>query len=190
MADSTAGSQLTLPERLKKERRKRVKRMGKKLTTLLGRFLATQSLVGNEPVLDNAPFPFLDAFTRNWEKIRDEVTEILKHREAIPAFQEVSPDQKRISKGKNWRTFILFGFGSKLEKNCRQAPVTANLLAAVPGLQSAWFSILSPGYHIPNHTGVSKGIVTAHLALIIPKEAENCRLRVSDRIKVWHPGEF
>jgi len=53
-------------------------------------------------------------------QIRDEVIEILKHREAIPAFQEVSPDQKRISKGKNWRTFILFGFGSKLEKNCRQ----------------------------------------------------------------------
>src|SRR5262245_48683948 len=98
MAETTAGTELTLAERFKKERRKRVKRVGKKVTTFLGRFLATQSLVGNEPVLDNALFAFLPAFTQNWEKIRDEVTEILKHREAIPAFQEISPDQKRISK--------------------------------------------------------------------------------------------
>ena len=190
MADTAAGTELTLLERFKRARRKRVKRIGKKLTDFLSHFLAGQSLVSTEPVLDNAPFPFLRAFTDNWEKIRDEVIEILKHREAIPAFQEISPDQKRISKGKNWRTFILFGFGAKLEKNCRQAPVTAKLLATVPGLQTAWFSILGPGYHIPNHTGVSKGIVTAHLGLIIPKEAEKCRIRVADRIKVWHPGEI
>jgi aspartyl/asparaginyl beta-hydroxylase (cupin superfamily) len=190
MADTAAGTELTFVQRLKKERRKRIKRLGKRLTAFLGRFLSTQSLVGNEPVLRNDQFPFLRTFTENWEEIRDEVIEILKHREAIPAFQEVSPDQKKISKGKNWRTFILFGFGSKLEKNCRQAPLTAKLLEAVPHLQTAWFSILGPGYHIPAHTGVSKGILRAHLGLIIPKDAEKCRLRVADRIQVWHPGEI
>ena len=74
------------------------------------------------PMLDNRHFPFLQTFTDNWETIRDEVEGILKFREAVPAFQEISPDQKRIATGKNWRTFILFGFGVKLEKNCRQAP--------------------------------------------------------------------
>ena len=64
-------------------------------------------------------------------------------------FQEVSQDQMRIAKGDNWRTFILFGFGAKLEKNCRHAPVTAALLEKVPNLQTAWFSILEPGYLTP-----------------------------------------
>jgi beta-hydroxylase len=190
MADTAAGADLTLLERFKKGRRKRVKRLGKRLTAHLGRFLAGQSLVGNDPVLDNRQFPFLKAFTDNWETIRDEIVGVLRFREAVPAFQEISPDQKRIAKGKNWRTFILFGFGGKLEKNCRQTPMTARLLEAVPGIQSAWFSILSPGYHIPAHTGVSKGILRAHLGLIIPKDADQCRLRIADHIRVWHPGEI
>ena len=52
--------------------------------------------------------------------------------------------------------------------------------------------VLDPGagYHIPAHRGVSKGIVRAHLGLIIPKDAEKCRIRVGDQIKVWHPGEI
>ena len=60
----------------------------------------------------------------------------------------------------------------------------------MPNLQTAWFSILGPGYHIPAHRGVSKGIVRAHLGLIIPKEAEKCRMRVGDTINVWRPGEI
>lgn len=100
------------------------------------------------------------------------------------------PTRKKISKGTNWRTFILFGFGNKLEKNAKQAPLTTKLLEAVPNLQTAWFSILSPGYHIPAHRGISKGIVRAHLGLLIPREAEKCRMRVGDTINVWRPGEI
>ena len=132
----------------------------------------------------------LASFTGNWQAIRAEAIEILKHRDAIPAFHDISPDQKKISTGTNWRTFIIFGFGNKLEKNARQAPFTTKLLEAVPNLQTAWFSILSPGYHIPAHRGVSKGIVRAHLGLLIPKAAEKCRMRVGDTSMVWRPGEI
>jgi beta-hydroxylase len=174
---------------VKKLRRKTIKRAGRSLTRALSGFLGKQSLVGDTPIIANEHFPFLEEFTDNWETIRDEATEILKLRDEIPAFQEISPDQKRIAKGKNWRTFILFGFGEKLEKNCRQAPVTAKLLEAVPNLQTAWFSILAPGYHIPPHRGVGKGIIRSHLGLIIPKEAEKCWIRVGDVTRVWRPGE-
>jgi ornithine lipid ester-linked acyl 2-hydroxylase len=102
----------------------------------------------------------------------------------------VSPDQHKISKGTNWRTFVLFGFGDRLEKNCAQAPLTTKLLSEVPNIQIAMFSILSPGFHIRAHRGVSKGIVRAHLGLIIPKDAEKCRIRVDNAIKVWRPGEI
>ena len=58
---------------------------------------------------------FLKEFEDRWEEIRDEVHGVLKFREHIPGFQDVSPDQYRIARAKNWRTFILYGFGAKLE---------------------------------------------------------------------------
>ncbi|MDF1698874.1 MAG: aspartyl/asparaginyl beta-hydroxylase domain-containing protein, partial [Saprospiraceae bacterium] len=167
-----------------------LKRIGRKLILWLGSFFESQSLVGNAPILDNKLFPFLDQFTEQWEDILKEANGILEFREEIPAFQEISPDQKRISKEHNWRTFFLFGFGSKFPKSCAYAPVTASLLENVPDLQSAWFSILAPGYHIPAHKGVSRGILRVHLGLIVPKDREKCRLRVKDVIKTWGPGEI
>jgi ornithine lipid ester-linked acyl 2-hydroxylase len=175
---------------LKERRRKFVKRNGKKLFRRLAAIMSADSRVGDTPVLANEHFDALKPFVENWEKIRDEVKVILKHREEIPAFHEISPDQHKISTGKNWRTFILYGFGKRLEKNCAQAPFTAELLAEVPDIQIAMFSILSPGYHIPPHEGVTKGIVRAHLGLIIPTDAEKCWIRVDDQIKVWRPGEI
>ena len=189
MADISTGTP-TWGQRFRQARRKRVKRFGKNLIRGLANFLGSQSLVGDAPVLDMKHFPFLAEFTGNWEGMRAEVQEILKFREAVPVFQEVSPDQMKIAKGPNWRTFILFGFGEKLAKNCKQAPLTTRLLEAVPNLQTAWFSILGPGYHIPAHRGVSKGILRAHLGLIIPKNADQCRMRVGDTINVWRPGEI
>jgi ornithine lipid ester-linked acyl 2-hydroxylase len=183
-------SQPTLIERFSAYRRNLIYSYGERLTRALTRFFSSQSLVEDAPILDSKPFPFLEEFTKNWEVIRDEVTEILKNREDIPAFEEVSPDQHWIAKGKNWRTFFLFGFGEKMPSNCARAPVTTALLEKVPNLQISWFSILSPGYHIPPHRGVTKGILRAHLGLIIPKDAEKCRIRVGDQIRVWKPGEI
>jgi beta-hydroxylase len=177
-------------QRIRQERRRRVRDAGKVFRRWLRNYLGRQSLVGDAPVLDSGHFPFIDQFAENAPAIKAEVNEILKHREEIPLFQEVSSDQMRIAKGNNWRTFILFGFGSKLEKNCRQAPVTASLLETVPNLQTAWFSILSPGYHIPRHKGVTKGILRAHLGLNIPADAEKCRMRVGKETCVWREGEI
>ena len=177
-------------ERFKQARKKMVKRAGMRLIRRLRETLANQSLVSNDPVLDAKQFPALDAFTEHWEEIRDEVKEILKHREAVPSFVEVSPDQTRIANGNFWCTFILFGFGTKMEKNCAQAPVTTRLLEKVPNLQTAWFSIMAPHSHVEAHRGVTKSILRTHLGLIIPKEAEKCRLRVDQEICVWREGEI
>jgi ornithine lipid ester-linked acyl 2-hydroxylase len=174
----------------KQWRRKFVKNNGRALTRKMANFLGRQSLVGDTPIIATSHFPELQMFVDNWEKILAEAKEIVKHRDAIPAFHEVSPDQHKISKGKSWRTFILYGFGERLERNCAQAPFTADLLSRVPNIQIAMFSILSPGFHIKAHRGVTKGVVRAHLGLVIPKDAESCRIRVGDQIKVWRPGEL
>ncbi|MGI9413702.1 MAG: aspartyl/asparaginyl beta-hydroxylase domain-containing protein [Hyphomicrobiales bacterium] len=186
---TNSGTQRTLYQRFKKHRRRRVKRAGKWVMRRFSNFVGRQSLVPDTPVLRNEDFPILKTFEQDWETIRAEVEEILKHREAVPLFHEVSKDQKRISKGDNWRTFVLYGFGQPATKNIKQAPHTAKLLSEVPNLQSAWFSILAPGYHIPPHRGLSKGFLTCHLGLIVPTDAENCTLRVDDQVCVWREGK-
>jgi len=185
----TSTDDSTLSHRFKAWRRQAVYDTGEKFSRVVTRFFSTQSLVEDKPFLNNDDFPFLQMFSDNWERIRDEVRIILQNREAIPAFQEVSPDQKLIATGKNWRTFFLYGFGEQLKRNCSQAPFTTSLLEKVPNIEISWFSILSPGYHIPPHQGVTKGILRAHLGLVIPKEAENCRIRVDKQIRHWTPGE-
>ena len=183
-------SSVEKPEHLKNPRRAFVKRNGKKLVRKIAKFQSGQSKVPDTPKISNDHFPFLEAFTENWETIQAEAKEVLKFRDAIPTFHEVSPDQYRLSTENNWKTFVLFGFGQRLEKNAALAPKTSDLLESVPNLQTAMFSILAPGYHIPAHKGVTKGILRSHLGLIIPKDREKCRIRVEDTITPWKEGEI
>lgn len=183
-------SYISFKERFKSARRRFIYKNGERLTRALLGFFSRQSLVEDVPFPDPAHFPFLVEFTKNWDAMRDEVLEILKNKDCIPGFEEVSSKQKKIAKNKQWKTFFLFGFGERLENNCSKAPITTRILEKVPNLQISWFSILSPGYHIPPHRGVTKGILRAHLGLIIPKDAEKCRIRVDDQIRVWRPGEI
>jgi aspartyl/asparaginyl beta-hydroxylase (cupin superfamily) len=178
------------PQSLKGPVRRRVKRYGKRFTQWLSAYQARQSLVPDTPFVDPAHFSFLSEFEDRWEEILGDVDNILKFREHIPGFQDVSPDQYRIATAGNWKTFFLYGFGNPLKRNCEQAPITADIISRVPTVHTAWFSILAPGYHIPAHTGVTKGILRAHLGLIIPKEQEKCRIRVGDEFKTWAPGKI
>jgi len=178
------------PKRLQNRRRAFVKRTGKKLVRKIAAFQSGQSKVPDTPKIDNAHFPFLKDFTDNWQIIQGEARDVLEYRDDIPGFQDISPDQYRLATENNWKTFVLFGFGQRLEKNASLAPKTADILEKVPNLQTAMFSILAPGYHIPAHKGVTKGILRSHLGLIIPKEREKCRIRVDNTITEWKEGEI
>jgi ornithine lipid ester-linked acyl 2-hydroxylase len=182
-------SEMTMGQRYHAWQRRAVYAVGEKFTRLVTGFFAAMSLVEDRPFLDNNDYPFLKMFEDNWEKIAQEARVILKNREEIPALQEVSPDQHLIATGKNWRTFFLYGFGEQVPKNCAQAPITTSLLEKVPNIETSWFSILAPGYHIAPHQGVTKGILRAHVGLLIPKDHQSCRIRVHDEVKPWEPGK-
>ncbi|MEL6793472.1 MAG: aspartyl/asparaginyl beta-hydroxylase domain-containing protein [Pseudomonadota bacterium] len=177
------------PKSLNRPVRFFVKETGKKVMRWIAGFQARMSRVPDAPFLDAGLFPHLKPFETDWERIRDELSEIMKHPDAIPGFEEVSPDQYKIARDRKWRTFILYGFGDRLETNCERAPHTAALLSRVPNIRTAWFSILAPGYHIPAHTGVTKGILRAHLGLVIPERRELCRIRVGEQVRSWKAGE-
>ncbi len=177
------------PKSISSGRRRFIKKLGKKLLQTIARIQTKQSLVPTTPFVDNALFDFLPVFEERWREIEKEAKAVLKFRDQIPGFEEVSPDQYRLAKARQWKTFVLYGFGQRLEKNTALTPVSAELLERIPNLQTAWFSILAPGYHIPAHKGVTKGILRAHLGLLIPKDYKKCRIRVDEQIRPWRPGE-
>ncbi len=63
------------------------------------------------------------------------------------------------------------------------------MLEQIPGMTTAWFSIIDPGYHIPPHRGPSKSFLVCHLGLILPSEKDQCYLRVADQRLTWSEGK-
>jgi len=165
-------------------------RIGKRVLRAVDQFFDRHSLIPVTPFLDAKLFPQLVDVQAGWTEISAELEQVLRKRDEIPAFHQLSPDQVRISKGDAWKTFAFRVFSRRVDANCAQCPVTARLLDALPGLQNAWFSILAPGYHIPPHRGPSKAVVRCHLGLRVPTDAASCRLRVDRETRHWTTGEW
>jgi len=180
---------LDRPATLRALRRKTVKFLGKRLFFNLDRYLAHQSLIPTDPVLDTALFPWLAEFERHWQAVRAELLAVLECREELPRFQDISPDQWRISPDDKWRTFFLYGFGHRSDQNCEACPQTASLLDQVPGIQIAFFSILAPGKAIPEHRGITKGLVRGHLGLLVPPHPDRCFMNVGGVRRTWREGQ-
>jgi beta-hydroxylase len=163
-------------------------RFGKKSRPLIDRLLASHSEVGDPPVFDPAVFPWTDALSANWQAIAAEARMVVRDLNAVPPLHDLSPDHRRIAEPDKWRSFFLWGYGYRSEENCARCPETAKLLEQVPDLNSAFFSILKPGTHIPRHRGVSKALMTCHLGLVIPRSGR-CEMAVDDAIVTWREGE-
>lgn len=180
---------MSIADSFRSTRRHLVKRIGWRISKLVPRIVSGQSLIEDQPVYDSGGFPFLAPIEANWTIILGELKTILRNRSSLPPFQEISPDQKYISSGDQWKVFILFGFGVASQRNCARCPETARLLRDhVPGLQSAWFSILAPHFHIPRHRGITKTALRVHLGLLVPKQRDKCIMQVGDRTVGWEPG--
>lgn len=163
--------------------------LGKKLRPQVDRLAAASSKLPDAPILDQATLPWTALLRDNWATIRDEAREILSRPARVPTLDAVSPDHKGIGAGGKWKSFFLHGYGTRVDANCLQAPRTAGLLAEVPDLNTAFFSILDPGAHIAQHRGVTKGLLTWHLGLETPDRAAACRMTVGDETVHWRAGE-
>jgi beta-hydroxylase len=163
-------------------------KFGKKIRHKVSAVVARSSLVGDQPVYDPGQFGWIAGLEAYSAEIRRELDAVLAYREAIPPLASISPDHRRIAPPGKWKSFFLHGYGYKVEENCARCPVTAALVEQIPGLNSAFFSILEPGAHIPRHRGVTKAILTAHLGLVVPKQSRACRMAVEDEILRWEEG--
>jgi len=155
------------------------------------RLLMRSATTPEYQVFPNTVFPWVPYLEANWEAIRDEAQAILEDRMSVPSVREVSVDHEKIAVDGKWRSFFLWGYGVKIEKNLARAPKTAKILENIPGLLTAFYSVMLAGAHVPKHTGPTKAIVTAHLGLIIPKNREACHMAVGDNNDiVWQPGKI
>lgn len=144
---------------------------------------------GNPEFFDNGRFPWVAELEAGWTKIRAELDVLLAERDKIPNFQDISPDQKLLTEGAQWKTFFLYAYGHTVEGNCARCPETVRLLRAIPGMKTAMFSILAPGKHIPEHRGFYKGVLRYHLGLLIPPPAEASGIRVGRETRRWEEGK-
>ena len=164
-------------------------RAGKRLRGVFDRVIGASSLVSNAPVLDVRDFAWTQLLRDNWQAIRDEaLATALAREDAAPSLASISPDHRAIAPVDKWRSFFLWGYGYSIEENLDRCPVTSAIVAQIPELNSAFFSILAPGTHIPPHRGVTKGLLTCHLGLIVPRDGD-VRMRVKNRIVRWAEGE-
>ncbi|WP_088241893.1 aspartyl/asparaginyl beta-hydroxylase domain-containing protein [Calothrix rhizosoleniae] len=170
--------------------RKRLLRVGGKLLWYFEKLIPHYSLIGNTAFFDPNEFDWAKELEANWSLIRKELDEILKYQDELPNFQDISPDQANsTSMDDLWKTYFLYGYGIKVEKSCQRCPQTTRLIEKIPGMKTAFFSILFPGKHIPEHRGPYKGVIRCLLGLKIPEQKEKCRIRVGDEARFWEEGK-
>lgn len=143
---------------------------------------------GNPCVYDNATFPWALEIERQWLTIRGELAKVMMRKDALPGFHEISSDVATISTDRDWKTFLLAGYGFRSERNIEMCPETWRILQNVPGLVTAMFSIFEPGKHLPPHRGPYNGVLRLHLGLIVPEPHDRLGIRVGDQLCRWQEG--
>lgn len=163
-------------------------RVGQRLVDGIEWLIAKQSRVGDRPTFDISEFPWAIEIERNWQQILEELQFVLARRAELPNFQEIASEVETITQDDHWKTFFFYGFSIECEQNRRLCPNTDALLQQIPGLKTAFFSILSPGKKIPPHRGAFNGLLRYHLGLQIPEPRGDCWIRVANEYYHWDEG--
>ena len=164
-------------------------RFARLVTNFAERMNLKYSRVGNPPVYGNATFPWAAEIEAEWHLIRAELDRLLTRKDELPGFHEIATDVRTISADRNWKTFLICGYGIKSQEAIETCPETWRILQKIPGLTSGLFSIFEPGKHLPAHRGPYNGVLRFHLGLIVPAEPDKIGIRVANQICHWQEGK-
>ncbi|HEY1875843.1 MAG TPA: aspartyl/asparaginyl beta-hydroxylase domain-containing protein [Rhizomicrobium sp.] len=154
---------------------------------------------------DLSEYPELAILSGNYATIRSECENLIRQELRIPGMEELTSYTSGGIHQIAWKSFM-FKSGEFIEENCALAPRTAGLLRSIPGVYTAFFSVLEPHQHIKPHWGYWKGFVRYHLGVVIPDNNAdrkcwirinpNAQSREGDRAQIehgekyfWHEGE-
>lgn len=133
--------------------------------------------------LDPRDFEFLSTLTSRHHLIKEEFTRLGGDHELIVPY----PQPQLCKKG--WDLFPLYAYGKKIEEGCALCPETSRALETIPGMVTAFFSILRAGAKIDWHydpEGYSEFVYRCHLGLVTP---EGCTFRVGEETRGWEEGK-
>lgn len=145
------------------------------------------SLVETTPFIDPTQFEWHRHVTSEMSKVQAELKALLSVPETIPNHQEIVETIAAISDDDKWLSYFFYIYGRRFDKQCDECPDTARLLSEIPGMKTAFFSILSPGKKIPPHRGPYQGVMRYHLPLMVPQHGE-CGIRVDDATASFQEG--
>ena len=146
------------------------------------------SLHGDTPFFDETRFPWVRQVGERTEAIRAELDSLLAETARLPNFQDISPEQAFLTTDARWKIFYFAGYGVESARNRARCPRTAEALDLIPGMTTAFFSILAPGKELPVHRGPYNGVLRYHLGLRIPASDERCAIRVGGELRHWREG--
>jgi ornithine lipid ester-linked acyl 2-hydroxylase len=152
------------------------------------RFVLRSSLVPTTPFLDPGLFEWIPRIEAEFEAMREELDMVLGRLDDLPNFQDISVDQASITHDDRWKTYFFVGYGFRSEANCERCPRTAEVLDSIPGLTTAFYSILSPHKTIGAHRGPWRGVLRYHLGLKVPRPADASGIEVGGEVSHWEEG--
>src|SRR6266568_4004247 len=80
------------------------------------------SSVGQHPFFNPLEFVWIPRIEAGWPTMRDELRALLRERERIPSFHELSQEQLRITRDDKWKTYWLYGYGERWSRTAAAAP--------------------------------------------------------------------
>ena len=144
--------------------------------------------IPNSPVYFSTDLPWCRQLRENTEKIRLEYLEYTKQH-SLRRFRDVDQEQTPYDTSEiPWQVLFLRVYNKNTNK-ISQFPHTYQCISQIPGCTLAMFSVLPPGKKIPLHTGPYKGVLRYHLALITPKNEQECWISVNDQTYCWKAGQ-
>jgi aspartyl/asparaginyl beta-hydroxylase (cupin superfamily) len=135
-------------------------------------------------------YPWTSTLQQEWSKLRSELDAQLDSLDSAPNYQDVAPSQRPLTQDDKWKAVVFRVMGQPIEENLRMYPETAASIDSIPGLVYAMLSVLKPGMEIAPHRGTYSGILNCHLALRVPKQSDQCGIRVGGEVRHWEEGRM
>lgn len=153
-------------------------------------YMATRRFA-RRPVVDGAYLDGLSILRAHWPRIREEAL-------ALCASGALDATSRPGSAGyhdlgfrtfykRGWKKFYLSWYGTPHRSAQRLCPETLWLLAQVPGIRAAMFSVLPPGAELTLHSDPLACSFRYHLGLATPND-DACFIDVDGQALSWRDG--
>lgn len=136
--------------------------------------------------------PQLQQLEAAYPAIKQEYLAVRDRLDSVPRYHDVDGLQYELSTSasasSNWKVFFLEAMGRKARRHRQHCPITASVIDQIPGVFQAFFSILEGGKSIPTHSSPYWGYLRYHLALEVPRQGPQPRMRVGSQWMGWEEG--